>query len=52
MQEYHVDSFEASLEDWTFHGETFPVFWPNLAPNVYSAFYGGRLEFAEITSWY
>jgi len=50
--EYQVDSFEASLEGRTFHGETFPVFWPNLGPNVYSAFYGGRLEFAEVTSWY
>ena len=35
-----------------FHAETFPVFFPNLGPSVYSAFYAGRLEFAEVTSWY
>jgi len=50
--EYQIDAFEASIAGRTFHGETFPVFWPNLGPNVYSAFYGGRLDFAEVTSWY
>lgn len=50
--EYQIESFERSLDGQVFHAETFPVFWPNLGPNVYSAFYGGRLEFAEVTSWY
>ena len=50
--EYQLDTFEQSLAGQTFHAETFPVFWPNLGPGVYSAFYGGRLEFAEVTSWY
>ena len=49
--EYQVDLFERSIEGRTFHGETFPIFWPNLGPNVYAAFYGGELEFGEVTSW-
>jgi hypothetical protein len=50
--EYQIESFERTLVNKTFHAETFPVFSPNLGPSVYSAFYGGRLEFAEVTSWY
>ncbi len=49
--EYQVDLFERSIEGRTFHGETFPIFWPNLGPNVYAAFYGVELEFGEVTSW-
>jgi hypothetical protein len=50
--EYQIEAFEQSLVGKTFHAETFPVFSPNLGPSVYSAFYAGRLEFAEVTSWY
>ena len=50
--DYQIESFEQSLAGKTFWAETFPVFVPNLGPNVYSAFYAGRLEFAEVTSWY
>ncbi|NIV40517.1 MAG: hypothetical protein GWN58_67285, partial [Anaerolineae bacterium] len=46
-----MDLFERSIEGRTFHGETFPIYWPNLGPNVYAAFYGGELEFGEVTSW-
>jgi hypothetical protein len=49
--EYQVDLFERSIEGRTFHGETFPIYWPNLGPNVYAAFYGLELEFGEVTSW-
>jgi hypothetical protein len=49
--EYQIDLFEQSIEGRTFHGETFPIFWPNLGPNVYAAFYGVQLEFGEVTSW-
>jgi hypothetical protein len=49
--EYQVDLFDKSIEGRTFHGETFPIFWPNLGPNVYAAFYGVELEFGEVTSW-
>ncbi len=49
--EFQVDTFLKSIEGQTFHGETFPVFWPNLGPEVYAAFYGAELEYGEVTSW-
>jgi hypothetical protein len=49
--EHQLDLFERSIEGRTFHGETFPIFWPNLGPNVYAAFYGLFLEFGDVTSW-
>jgi hypothetical protein len=49
--EFQVETFEKSLEGNTFLGETFPVFWPNLGPEVYAAFYGSELEYGEVTSW-
>jgi len=49
--EFQVDSFIESIRGRTFLGETFPVFWPNLGPNVYAAFHDVDLEFGEVTSW-
>lgn len=49
--ELQVDNFLRSIDGRNFHGETFPVFFPNLGPDVYAAFYGAELEFGEVTSW-
>ncbi len=49
--EYHIQSFLHSLEKTEFLAETFPVYYPNLGPGVYAAFYGSPLDFAETTSW-
>lgn len=49
--EYHVEKFIKSIEGRKFLGESFPVYWPNLGPNVFAAFYGSQLEFGEVTSW-
>ena len=49
--ESRVDAFENSIEGKIFHGETFPLFDPNLGPDVYAAFYGSELNFGEVTSW-
>ncbi len=49
--EYQVDYFLASLKGAQFNAETFPVFWPNLGPEVYSAFYGSELIYKEVTSY-
>lgn len=49
--EFQVESFLQSIAGQTFQGETFPVFWPNLGPDVYAAFYGATLEFGDVTSW-
>ncbi len=49
--EFQVETYVNSIEGRTFHGETFPVFWPNLGPEVYAAFYGIELVYGEVTSW-
>ena len=49
--EFQVDFFLESIRGRRFYGETFPVFWPNLGPNVYAAFHGLELDFGEVTSW-
>ncbi len=49
--EYQIDYYRASIEGQRFLGETFPVFWPNLGPEVVAAFYGAELIFGEVTSW-
>jgi hypothetical protein len=49
--EFQVDFFLESIRHRRFYGETFPVFWPNLGPNVYAAFHGGELDYGEVTSW-
>ncbi len=49
--EFQVDFFLESIHGRRFYGETFPVFWPNLGPNVYAAFHGAELDFGEVTSW-
>ena len=49
--EFQVDLFAEYIREATFYGETFPVFYPNLGPNVYAAFHGAELEFGNVTSW-
>jgi hypothetical protein len=49
--EYQVTKYLQSIKERTFIAETFPVFWPNLGPDVYAAFYGIELEYGEETSW-
>jgi hypothetical protein len=50
-EEFQVETFLQSIEGRRLHGETFPVFWPNLGPEVYAAFFGSTLEYGEVTSW-
>jgi hypothetical protein len=50
--EYMVGNFEKSIAGKRFRAETFPVYIPTLGPNVYSAFYGGELQFGETTTWF
>jgi len=49
--EYRIEDFLRSVKKKSFLGETFPVFWPNLGPNVFAAMLGGELEFGDVTSW-
>lgn len=49
--DYQIDLFESKLNHSTFNAETFPVFWPNLGPEVFTAFYGAELEYKEVTAY-
>lgn len=49
--ELQVDLFVKSIDGRRFHGETFPVYFPNLGPEVYAAFYGADLVYSEVTSY-
>lgn len=49
--EFQIDSYMESIKGKKFYAETFPVFWPNLGPAVYAAFYGTEMEYQEVTTF-
>lgn len=50
--EYQVESFIKKVYANPWLGETFPIFFPNLGPNVFAAILADcELEFGEVTSW-
>jgi hypothetical protein len=50
-EEYQLERFLVQVRATRYLGETFPVFWPNLGPNVLAGLYGCPLEFGDVTSW-
>ncbi|MGC9347316.1 MAG: trimethylamine corrinoid protein 2 [Anaerolineae bacterium] len=48
---YVVERTVAQLRNRIYYADALPVTWPNLGPEVFSAFYGCPLEFGETTSW-
>lgn len=49
--QYQMERFLTQVQGKRFQGETFPIYWPNLGPNVLAAMYGCPLVFGEVTSW-
>jgi len=49
--EYQVTRYIDSIEGRSFLAESFPVFWPNLGPDVFAAFYGIELRYTEDSSY-
>lgn len=49
--EYVVDSAIAWMECQDYVGDHFPMFWPNLGPEITATLFGCDLEFSESTSW-
>ncbi len=49
--EYNVRLWEANIRNTVYFADALPVAWPNLGPEVFSAFYGCPLDFGETTSW-
>lgn len=50
--EYQIDLHLNEVKNKKHLAETIPVFFPNLGPEVYSAFYGGEMEYRDVTSYY
>ena len=49
--EFVVNSSIAAMEATTYLGDAFPVFWPNIGPEITATLYGCELEFGETTVW-
>jgi hypothetical protein len=50
--QYHAELALAQLSNQEFLGETLPIAYPNLGPEIFSAFYGCPLHFGDYgTSW-
>lgn len=50
--EYQIDQYLKEVKSASHLAETIPVFFPNLGPEVYSAFYGGEMIYQDVTSYY
>jgi len=50
--EFQLEFFIASMAQRKFLAETFPVYWPNLGPEIFSSLFGGELIFEQVTSYY
>ena len=49
--EYLLDVTDAYMARTAYLGDSLPTWWPNLGPEVYSAFLGCPLEYTNETSW-
>ena len=49
--EYIVRSAEVNLRNTIHFADCLPVAWPNLGPEVFSAFYGCEMLYGESTAW-
>lgn len=49
--DYVLACAEERFRTTHFGGEAFPCFWPNLGPDVFAAYLGCPLKFAESTTW-
>ena len=46
-----VKDWEVRLRNTVHFADHLPVAWPNLGPEVFSAFYGCEIEYGESTAW-
>jgi hypothetical protein len=49
--EFVVERTVAELHNRVAYADALPIAWPNLGPEIFSAFYGCPLEFGEGTTW-
>ena len=46
-----VEEAVAAVRNTHYLGDALPIAWPNLGPEVFSAFFGCDMEFGETTTW-
>lgn len=46
-----IEAAEERMRGTFYGGEVFPMYWPNLGPDVFSAYLGCELIFAPSTTW-
>ncbi|MCA9417340.1 MAG: trimethylamine corrinoid protein 2, partial [Candidatus Omnitrophica bacterium] len=49
--EFQAEWHFAQVSNTEYLGDALPMAWPNLGPDLFSAFLGCELEFGEETSW-
>jgi hypothetical protein len=49
--EFLINAQVAGLAQRDFVGESFPIFWANVGPELTSTLYGCELEFSQFSSW-
>jgi hypothetical protein len=49
--EFQAESAIAQMEATNYAGDSFPVFNPNVGPEITAALFGCEIEFGETTSW-
>jgi len=49
--EYVTERALANVMNREYLGDALPIGWPNLGPEVFSAFFGCEMEYTESTSW-
>ena len=48
---YVVECADVQMGNTLWYADSLPVAWPNLGPEVFSAFYGCHMEYREETAW-
>lgn len=49
--QYVVETAVAEMSRQIYPGDSFPIFWPNLGPEITATLFGCPLEFGPATSW-
>ncbi len=49
--EYYAEQQLHQVMNMKYLGDALPMAWPNLGPEVFSAFFGTELEYSDTTSW-
>jgi hypothetical protein len=49
--DFVVDSAVAQMARTDYVGDSFPIFWPNVGPEISATVFGCELTFTETTSW-